>query len=118
MIISRGRSYIFVHIPKTGGTSLALALEARAMKDDLLLGDTPKASKRRKRLQGVTAAGRLWKHSTLADIEGVVTREEIGQMFAFALPSRWSSARSFSHLPCRVVLLRPLMGLICATVQV
>jgi len=98
MIISRGRSYIFVHIPKTGGTSLALALEARAMKDDLLLGDTPKASKRRKRLQGVTAAGRLWKHSTLADIEGVVTREEIGQMFAFALVRNpWDRMVSYYH---------------------
>ena len=26
MIISRGRGYIFVHIPKTGGTAMALAL--------------------------------------------------------------------------------------------
>ena len=43
MILSRGRKYIFIHIPKTGGTSLALALEARAMKDDIMLGDTPKA---------------------------------------------------------------------------
>ncbi|MEP2844626.1 MAG: Type II secretory pathway, pullulanase PulA, partial [Alphaproteobacteria bacterium] len=57
MIISRGRRYVFVHIPKTGGTSLALALEGRAMKDDLMLGDTPKALKRRRRLQGVQAAG-------------------------------------------------------------
>jgi hypothetical protein len=39
MIISPGRGYVFVHIPKTGGTSLALALEARAMKDDILIGD-------------------------------------------------------------------------------
>lgn len=30
MIISRGRGYIFVHIPKTGGTAMALALEDRA----------------------------------------------------------------------------------------
>ena len=43
MIISRGRRYIFVHIPKTGGTALSLALEARAMKDDIIIGDTPKA---------------------------------------------------------------------------
>ena len=43
MIISRGRNYIFAHIPKTGGTALAMALETRAMHDDILIGDTPKA---------------------------------------------------------------------------
>ncbi|NBR91188.1 MAG: LysR family transcriptional regulator, partial [Rhodobacteraceae bacterium] len=80
MIISHGRRYIFVHIPKTGGTSLALALEARAMADDVLIGDTPKAIKRRRRLRGVESSGRLWKHSRLADIEGLVTREQMAAM--------------------------------------
>jgi len=85
MIISRGRNYIFVHAPKTGGTSLALALEDRAMKDDILIGDTPKAVQRRKRLAALTPAGRLWKHSTLADIDGIVSGEEMGRMFIFTL---------------------------------
>ncbi|MFT6649435.1 MAG: hypothetical protein ACJARR_003421, partial [Pseudophaeobacter arcticus] len=53
MILSRGRKYLFIHIPKTGGTALALALEARAMRDDMMLGDTPKAKNRRRRLQGI-----------------------------------------------------------------
>lgn len=43
MIISLGHKYIFVHAPKTGGTSMALALEGRAMKDDIMLGDTPQS---------------------------------------------------------------------------
>lgn len=77
---------------------MALALEARAMKDDIMLGDTPKAVKRRKRMKNVPAAGRLWKHSTLADIEGVVTRDEIAQMFCFALVRNpWDRVVSYYH---------------------
>lgn len=85
MIISRGRGYIFVHIPKTGGTAMALALEVRAMADDILIGDTPKSVRRRGRLKGVQTAGRRWKHSTLADIEGLVAREDMARMFTFTL---------------------------------
>jgi hypothetical protein len=70
MIVSPGRRYVFVHIPKTGGTSMALALEARAMKDDVLIGDTPKALKRGHRVKSLAAPGRLWKHARLADIDG------------------------------------------------
>ena len=59
MIISPGRRYIFVHIPKTGGTAMATALEARAHRDDILIGDTPKAQKRRGRVAKLSARGRL-----------------------------------------------------------
>ena len=83
MIISPGRGYIFVHIPKTGGTAMALALEARAKKDDVMIGDTPKALKRRHRVNGSKAAGRVWKHATLSDIDGLYSVEDLAPLFAF-----------------------------------
>ncbi len=98
MILSRGRGYLFIHIPKTGGTALTLALEARAMKDDLLVGDTPKARARRGRLAGVSTAGRLWKHSALADLEGLLHPGEAEQLFIFTLVRNpWDRLVSYYH---------------------
>ena len=98
MIISPGRRFIFAHAPKTGGTAVALALEARAMKDDILIGDTPKAVRRRNRLKGAKAAGRLWKHSTLRDVEGLVSREQMAAMFVFTLTRNpWDRLVSYYH---------------------
>ncbi|KUJ82281.1 sulfotransferase family 2 domain-containing protein [Ruegeria profundi] len=98
MIISRGRRYVFVHIPKTGGTSLAQALEDRAMKDDILFGDTPKAIKRRKRAKALTGKGRLWKHSTLADIDGVLSIDELQSLTTFTMVRNpWDRIVSYYH---------------------
>ncbi len=104
MIISPGRNYIFVHIPKTGGTALATALEQRAMRDDILIGDTPKAKRRKARLKSLSTKGRIWKHSTLSDMEGAV--DPTG-MFTFTLVRNpwdrmvsyytWLKAQSFAH---------------------
>jgi hypothetical protein len=98
MIISRARRFIFVHIPKTGGTAMTLALESRATANDLLIGDTPKARRRKRRLDGLTPAGRLWKHATLADIEGIVARDEFAAFFCFTLVRNpWDRMVSYYH---------------------
>ncbi|WP_299563840.1 sulfotransferase family 2 domain-containing protein [uncultured Sulfitobacter sp.] len=98
MILSRGRKYLFIHIPKTGGTSMALALEGRAMKDDIMLGDTPKARRRRRQLSDVTARGRLWKHATLADLDGLVSLDELDDLFIFTMVRNpWDRMVSYYH---------------------
>lgn len=98
MIYSKTHNYIFVHAPKTGGTSLALALEAKVGRDDILLGDTPKARKRRGRVKGVEARGRLWKHSTLSDIEGLVSDADMRAARVFTLVRNpWDRIVSYYH---------------------
>ena len=91
MIISPRRNFIFVHIPKTGGTALATALEDRAMKDDILIGDTPKAKRRKARLKLLTAKGRIWKHSTLSTWQALLTlRARLRSRWSAILGTAWS----------------------------
>lgn len=112
MILSRGRRYLFVHIPKTGGTALTLALEARAKADDIIVGDTPKARARRGRLAGLTPRGRLWKHSTLADLDGVVGGEELERLFLVTLVRNpWDRVVSYYHWLRKQSFDHPAVGL-------
>jgi hypothetical protein len=107
MIVSPARRFIFVHVPKTGGTSFALAWEARAHADDILIGDTPKARRRRHRVAGVQTSGRLWKHSRLADIRGLIPDAEIEAARIAAMVRNpwdriasyytWARAQTFDH---------------------
>lgn len=112
MIISRARRFIFVHIPKTGGTAFTLAYEARAAKDDILIGDTPKARKRAGRWKGVKTAGRVWKHSTLASVTGLVTPEEIEDFQTVTLVRNpWDRMVSYYHWLLSQSFAHPAVGL-------
>ncbi len=98
MILSRGRGFLFLHIPKTGGTAFTLAYEARALKGDILVGDTPKARARKGRLSGSKTSGRLWKHSTLSDIIGLVSWPEIDGLLTLTLVRNpWDRVVSYYH---------------------
>ena len=47
---------------------------------------------------GAEARGRLWKHSTLADIEGLVSRDEMREMLCFTLVRNpWDRIVSYYH---------------------
>ena len=68
------------------------------MADDILLGDTPKARNRRHRAQGVETSGRLWKHSMLTDLYGLVSQQEIEDFFVFTLVRNpWDRMVSYYH---------------------
>jgi hypothetical protein len=112
MIISRQRRFIFVHVPKTGGTAFALAYEARAAKDDILIGDTPKARARAGRWKRVKTAGRVWKHSTLADVVGLVTPQEIeGFQTVTLVRNPWDRLVSYYHWLRGQAFAHPAVGL-------
>lgn len=68
------------------------------MKDDIMLGDTPKARNRRSRVKGIETRGRLWKHSTVADLDGLISAQDLDGLFLFALVRNpWARAVSYYH---------------------
>lgn len=107
MIISPARRFVFIHPPKTGGTAISLAYEARAHKDDLLFGDTPKAKRRQGNFNRKHPEAKLSKHSpapalstALPDVDftgwtvAMTVRNPWDRVVSFYA---WARAQSFEH---------------------
>ena len=94
---------------------MTLALEARAKADDILVGDTPKAKNRRNRLSDLTPAGRLWKHSTLRDIDGIVDASQMDDYFVFTIVRNpWDRMVSYYHWAQTQTFDHPVIAAACA----
>lgn len=95
MFYSPRRNFLFVHIPKTGGTSLSLALESVAVEGDVMAGDTPKAVWNASLESPGRAQVKLSKHSTYSDVISAIVPEDV---FIFTIVRNpWDRVVSYYH---------------------
>jgi hypothetical protein len=80
MIISNGKRFIFVHIPKTGGTSITQAIAPSLRWNDVICGGTAYGEKIGPPYE---AQFGLWKHSLAGQIKAVVGDEVWADYFTF-----------------------------------
>lgn len=82
MIICHSRQFVFVHIHRTGGSSIELALDPFLCWNDLILGGSP-FGEALNNLYGNRFG--LHKHSSVADIESICGDGIFGNYYVFAL---------------------------------
>lgn len=80
MIISNNKKYLFVHIHKTAGTSIANALDKYICWNDVVLGGTPFGEKIQ---DPYKERFNLHKHSTANEIREVIGNEIWDSLFKF-----------------------------------
>jgi hypothetical protein len=82
MIICHSRKFIFIHIHKTGGTSVERALDRHLAWSDLILGGSPFGEKIQ---EAYSIRFGLSKHSTVTDVERVCGSAIIADYYIFSL---------------------------------
>jgi len=81
MIVSNSHKFIFVHIHKTGGSSVSVALQPHLAWNDLSLGGSPLGEAMNSLYSQQFGLG---KHSTLEEIKAVCGADLVEEYFSFA----------------------------------
>lgn len=94
MIINNSRQFIYIHIPKCGGTSISSFLERKLLPQDITLNLSPHEGWD-KYLDAVQKKFGLHKHSTAEQISKAMGREFFKQYYVFTF-CRNPFARAYS----------------------
>jgi hypothetical protein len=82
VIICNSKKFIFIHIPKCGGTTISNIFDARLLPQDVSLNLSPHTGWD-KYLQKVLKKYGLHKHSTAAEIANAMTVDHFKEYFVF-----------------------------------
>lgn len=82
MIYSRSLNFVFIHIHKTGGSSMEIALDPHLRWDDLVLGSTPLGEAMNDPYRHRHG---LNKHSSIQEVQNVCGADLVARSYCFAM---------------------------------